>query len=168
MFYRLLKNLSVGCLLITTLIDSAFALEPYYITEDITSSNTHFSHCLMTPSGSKCATRFRRNTGDDASPESNAINIVNAILLGSASVANEVQNSRLQTITTIQEMQKQITNLNTVLNDNYKGHLLTMQKLMLERINAIAKDPSWSQESYETLKLRLIKDLSDVFESKHE
>lgn len=94
--------------------------------------------------------------------------LTDAILTNSAVVANEVRASRLKTINSIQEMQKEVINLSAVLANYYQHHFVVMQKLMLERINAIAKDPSWSQESYEALRLRLIKDLSDVFESKHE
>jgi len=111
--------------------------------------------CLDTPAGKKCLSRKEENGTE-------------AILLGAAAVANEVRTSRLETISSIQGMQKEVINLNTILIDNYKNHLAAMQKLMLEKINAIAKDPSWSQESYEALKLRLIKDLSVVFETKNE
>lgn len=163
-----LKNLSVSFIfLFIAWIASAHA-QNFCSTEDIKRDNAYYDcicvehNCLMTSCGivGSCSD-FGNAPGVDTL-------FVDAIFTSSAVVANEVQASRLKTINSIQEMQKQIVILNTVLNDNYKSHLFTMQKLMLEKINTIARDPSWSQESYEALKLRLLKDLADVFETRNE
>lgn len=159
------KKILMICLLITGMIVSSHALseQPYHFIAQDGSDSRYTRPCINTPTGTKCLSNQIENSSwltDSTGTE--------VILLGAAVVANEVRTSRLETISSIQGMHNEVTNLNKALIDNYKSHLAAMQKLMLEKINAIAKDPSWSQESYEALKNRLIKDLSDVFETKND